>query len=353
MEAWLSRLGVTVITVAELRGQLDVEQGYAVGPPRFFGSSMTTAPVTSSLSFLVPAWFADRRIPQSAIAPYADGAIRIDSRTFIEGDPGEPQAVVAETAVEDEFIPQPRWGQGQSADRAPTSEELLARKVLLSGNLAIWLDDGERIRALDPSQPSGERVSYCDVERVRPGTYLLLRQGETERGALYEAAMRLLGPRREAIDLTQCAWKAELSRRLVQLGYGAVVSELRRAGVKAADRARAWAEPNLVRPNSDHDFEALLAWLGVPIQPTFGYATMLRRLLYRASTDLREELEDAVSAADLSEMERHGHLRLDVEAEGFRGMVATRVLAISPHREIVPRHDARVPFIDGGAKWLE
>jgi hypothetical protein len=46
-------------------------------------------------------------------------------------------------------------------------------------------------------------------------------------------------------------------------------------------------------------------------------------------------------------------MSLDAKAEGFRAIIATRVLAISPHAEIVSRHDARVPFEDRSAQWLE
>lgn len=352
---WLGPSGVRVLTATELdRAHLDADQGYVVGPPRFFRSSVVTAPTTGSLSFLLPAWFGDRSIPRSAIAPYADGAIRIPSRIFVEGDATDPTESVPDgDDTEDELLPQPAWGTRQSASREPTSEEVAARKVLLSGNLALWLDDGDRIRALDPRQPAGERVIYVDVSAVRAGTYLLVRRGETERGALYEAALGLLERRSAAIDASQQMWKSKLRDRLYEAGYRSVVRDLRARGVKAADRARAWAEPSLVRPHSDTDFETLLLWLGLPIQPSFGHATMLRRALYQASADVREQLEDAVSAADLTALDQAGHLSLEVDTAGFRGILAARVLAISPHTEIVPRHDARVPFEDRTGQWLE
>jgi len=71
------------------------------------------------------------------------------------------------------------------------------------------------------------------------------------------------------------------------------------------------------------------------------------------AAELREQLETAVSAADLSVLERDGYLSLDVKADGFRGVLATRVLAISPFMAIVPRHDVRVPFTDRSGQWLE
>src|SRR5699024_11935523 len=70
------------LTAGDLeRKRIDREQAYVVGPPRFFPSSLVTAPVTESVSFILPAWFSDRRLLHSAIAPYADGAIHLQSRS--------------------------------------------------------------------------------------------------------------------------------------------------------------------------------------------------------------------------------------------------------------------------------
>jgi hypothetical protein len=356
LESWLQKYGILVLTAGELeRDQPDRDQAYVVGPPRFFRSSLVTAPVTDGVSFLVPAWFGDRSVPRSAIAAYAEGAIRIEARIFTLGDTAEPEQGVVPVEAEDEdvYLPQPMWGSRQSIDREPTSDEVEAHKVLLSGDLAMWLDDGERIRALDPRQPAGERVIYTEVAAVRPGTYLLLRQGTTERGALYQAAIAKLGQRGGAVDASQAVWKSLLADKIQALGYRKVAQELRAAGVRTADRARAWTDPSLIRPNSDQDFERLLQWLGIPIQPTFGYAAMLRKMLYQASAEIGRQLEAAVSAADLSALETTGNLSLDVTTEGFRGILATRVLAISPYSEIVSRHDARVPFEDRSGQWLE
>jgi hypothetical protein len=354
LASWLRNAGVDVLTVGGLRRKIQpVDQAYVVGPPRYFQSSLVTAPATFEVSFLVPTWFGDRSIPHSVIATYADGAIRIEAREFPVGDTREPERDGLTAEIEDEFLPQPNWGLGIGTSREPGADEVVARKVLLSGGLAIWLDDGDRIRSLDVVQPAGERVAYAETRSIRPGSYLLLRRGETERGALNRAAVSLLGDRGPIIEVAQVAWKRALAVRLQELGYGQTVRQLRSAGVKTADRARAWTDFALVRPNRDGDFESLLRWLGIPIQPTFGYATMLRRAHAQASANLRVELESAVSEADLSALERDGHWFLEAQREGVRGLIATRVLAISPHMEVVSRHDARVPFEDRSGKWLE
>lgn len=354
LESWLREHGVLTLTPGGLeRDQPEREQSYVVGPPRFYPSSLVTAPVTSGVSFLMPSWFGDRSVPRSAVAAYAEGAILVGARVFREGDMTEPiLGLPDEVEDEKEYLPQPVWVSRRDGRREPTSEEVEARKVLLSGGLAMLLDDGERIRSLDPDQPAGERVTYTDVPAVRAGTYLLVRRGETERDALYAAAIARL-VRGSAVDQAQVNWKYLLAERIQEAGYREVVQQLRAAGVKAADRARAWSSPSLIRPASDQGFERLLQWLGIPVQPTFGYATMLRKSLYQVSAEIGKQLEAAVSAADLSELEMAGHLSLDVTAEGFRGILATRVLAISPFTEIVSRHDARVLFEDGSGQWLE
>jgi len=354
LENWLQDLGVLVLTAGELeRDQPEREQAYVIGPPRFFRSSLVTAPVTSQVCFLLPSWFSDRSVLRSAIAAYAEGAIRIQARVFLEGETAEPvDDLPDEPEDEDEYLPQPVWGLGRHHDREPGSDEVEARKVLLSGNLAMWLDDGERIRSLDPDQPPGERVTYTEIPAVCAGTYLLLRQGETERNALYGAAIARLA-RGAVVDQAQATWKRLLAERIQEIGYRQVVKQLRAAGVRAADQARAWSDPTLIRPASDQDFERLLQWLGIPVQPTFGYSTLLRKTLYVVSAEIGRQLEAAVGDVDLIVLDAIGHLSLDVRSEGFRGILATRVLAISPVTEIVPRHDARMPFEDRSGQWLE
>jgi hypothetical protein len=354
LSAWLADEGVSVVTMGELEREASgCEQAYAVGAPRFFRPSLFTAPVTREVSFLVPSWFGDRSLPRSPLAPYAEGAIRVPTRHFNIGEvsPVDPEASAA-ALDEADLLPHPSWGATQGSDREPGADEVKARKVLLCGNLAIWLDDGDRIRSLDPAQPPGERVTYTDVAAVRPGTVLLLRQGVTERGALYDSAVERL-PQGGQIAATQAAWKSELANRIRDRGNRRVVEDLRSLGVKAADQARAWTDPNLIRPHYDRDFETLLTWLGMPIQPAFGYASILRKSLYHVSAEIGRQLEDAVSLTDLSPLDSAGYLSLDINGDGFRGLLATRVLAMSPFAEVIQRHDARVPFEDNGGQWLE
>ena len=188
---------------------------------------------------------------------------------------------------------------------------------------------------------------------VRPGTYLLLRRGTSGYGALDSLAARLLGDQAAKIEATQDAWKGELGRRIEARGIGNVERALRLHGVKTASRAWAWTDPSLILPKNDGDFRALLSWLGIPAEPTVSNAKRKRRAHYQAGSDVRETLEQAVEDTDLTELERGGHLDLRIRVEGFRDLVAARVLAVSPHAQVIPRRQARVLFNDRSARWLE
>jgi hypothetical protein len=353
LSRWFTESGLGAMVVSGIdRGDDVVEQAYAVGPPRIFPPSAITSPTANAVTFIFPSWETNRSLPRTVLSAQAEGAIRPRSRTFTEGD--EPVLARPTPDVADDLVPLPTWTALRAPDREPGADEVVARKVLLSGALSIYLDsDGEHIRSLDPTQPAGERVTHSDVQLVGPGTYLVLREGQGERQALYDRAIALLCDRGPQAKESQRQWKEALQVKLRRAGRREVGRALAQVGVHRTERATAWTEETLARPQNDQDFVRLLAWLDVPLHPTFELATELRRLRLQASADVRESLERALSAASMTTLEEHGHLRLDLDLPGFRGIIATRVLAISPHAELIARHDVRVITPDRSAQWLE
>lgn len=359
LSAWLGPLGGRVLTLGDLeRAEISEDFTYFVGPPRFFKPTAVTAPRTRDVAFIVPEWFSDRAVRSSVISQYAEGGIQVAVRPFEVGDSPtvafEPVTREDESVPEEELLPQPVWGDRVSEERAPNEDEVEARKILLSGNRAIWLDDdGERIRSLDPKQPPGERVGYTDVSVLAPGDYLLLREGEAEREALRERALARIGAQASSVRCSQLSWKSVLIKQIYLRGVRDSESALRELGVRAAGQMRTWASPHTIRPQSDDDFLRLLDWLGLSTQPYFGNAVILRKEVHRASRELRKQLEEVADAIDLHALERVGHMSLDTTESGFRGMFIAKVLAVAPFTELIARHEARVPFDDEGAQWLE
>lgn len=355
LTSWLDEFRAMVVVPSELDTlSPTIETSYVIGPPVFMPSSVVTAPITPEVTFLIPAWFGNRSLPSSTLGPHAEGQIVIRASVHEIGDTAEPDnPVPLDEEVDDAYFPQPVWGQRVSGDREPSIDEVEAWKVLLAGQQGLWLDDGDRIRSMDPRQPEGARVGYEAVSGVVSGTYLVLREGETERGAMYERAISTLGAKAIGIVTSQARWKQRLEDRLAHVGARRASQELERLGVRSSGQVRAWADPRLICPQRDADFAILLDWLGEPSQPAYSNAITLRRAVYKASAELRKELEAAVGRVDLRVLERDGILHLDLPHEGYRGMIVARVLAKAPFTEIVSRHQLRVPFKDGSAKWLD
>ncbi|WP_062132540.1 hypothetical protein [Demequina aestuarii] len=357
IRGWLSDLGVIVVTASEVRTTSSVvEQSYVVGPPRFYAHPVVAAPASYGVTFLVPEWFGDRSLPHSVLSDYAEGAVKVSARIFDVGErlaeyhppPQDDDAAEAETAL----LPRPSWSSGLHAVVEVGQDAVNARRVVLAGELAMWLDSG-KIRSFDPRQPPGERVTYVEVDSVGPGTYLLLRPGATEHQALVDIALGELGARGAGIAESQREWKARLADRLRTRDLVMVTRSLRDDGVKAVAQVRAWTDPALIRPQREMDFRLLLSWLGLSHEPYVENAAALHRAILRASVRLREELEHAVSAADVTSLERDGTLELEAPMVGVSAMLATRVLAVSPFTRRVARHEVRVPEPDRSGRWLE
>lgn len=349
---WLDDIGVTapVLRVTDRALSEMADQAYAAGSPSIFGPPLLSAPRARALTYIFPSWVQDRALPISVFSAQAQGAIRLQSRLFTIGESPTPDL---SPSTADDLVPAPAWPHPPPRAVAGR-DEVLARRVLLGGGLAIMLDPGgEHIRTFDPSLPSGERVEFRDVSTIAPGSYLVLREGATESDALFSRAIELLGEDGDDVLAAQKRWKDALQRHLDRLGRSAVATALRRRGVRAADQAPMWIARTVARPQADRDFELLLGWLGLPVQQHVVLANSLRRARLQAMADVREALEDALSVASMDQLEREGYLRLELTLPGFAGIIAARVLAIAPFEEPVARRELRLPVPDRAALWLE
>lgn len=356
---WLAEFGIRSLTLGDLKEeQVSEEITYFVGPPRFFPSQSVTAPFTNEITFVFPSWFSDRRLPQSALGPISEGAIQIEGKLFEIGALADTEnldkLLEVPDVIEDDLMLQPNWGQRQSGNREPKEDEVEARKLLLSGGFALWLDDdGDRIRALDPRKEAGHRVRFMDIAEVQAGTYLLLREGASERDTLQELAFKRLGSHGKLVRDSQAAWKAALSQRIESTGVQRTESELRALGVSAFKQIRSWSLPHTIRPQKDKDFDILLGWLERESSIHMELANRLRQEVLRASRQLRDRLESAADDTDINQLELNGHMNFEMDEPGYHGMFAARILAISPFTEIVSRSEIRLPFQEDSAQWLE
>lgn len=352
---WFHELGLAA-AIADRHGLVELtvrDQAYFIGTPRLFGSPALTAPRAYSLAFLFPSWVWDQELPQSEFSRVASGGILPRAKRHRVGTcvPAAPRSI----PKEDQLIPAPLWTR-PSGDRkaADDDDEVIARRVLLAGGRAMWLDqDGGWIRTLDPVRPAGERVHMHDEQAISPGMFLVLREGETESEVLYVRALDGLGPAAASVASAQNEWKDALRGRFRDLGRRQVINQLHKRGVRVARRAPFWTARTVVRPQSNADFTLLLEWLGLPPHQYVDHANQLRKARSQVAADVREALEEALDRADLARLQREGHIRLKLALDGFAAIIATRVLAISPYEELVPRRSVRIPVEDRSAQWLE
>ncbi|WP_029253517.1 hypothetical protein [Paraoerskovia marina] len=369
---WIAPLGARVLTPGDLRREpLSASIALIVGPPRFFHSSMVTSPMTSEVTFIVPNWFGDRSIPTTSLSEYAEKPILVTAR---ETGPKRPaplpaRASEAEGAAEvqpdeTELEPSALWKAPQDGERTPRPDEVRARKVLLSGGYSVWIDAGDRIRSLDPYQPAGENVVYLGVatfrdlspeQLARTEIYLLLRSAtKTQHSYLHERARASLGPTRTLVQETQQSWKSKLRGRIDSWGEQQVVRSLEDHGVQAAGEAVAWTSEEFTRPLRNDDFRLLLDWLDLATDgPEYRNATRLRSAFRSESHKVQTQIGRSVTGGDLAHLKQDGHRLLPAPEPGEPGLTAARVLAVSPHDEIKPRHEVRVLRADDAGRWLQ
>ncbi|MEV8029766.1 hypothetical protein [Cellulosimicrobium funkei] len=365
-------LGARVLAAGDLRRKApEATTALLVGPPRFFHSSMVTAPVTPEVTFLVPNWFGDRSIPATSLSEYAENPIqiRLHEKGRRRPEPLQVRAEVSEEPLMDQpdeaqLEPSVVWSKPQGEDKTPRPDEVRARKVLLCGGYSVWVDDGDRIRSLDPSQPVGENIVYLPVDAfrelntdqlARTEIYLLLRStGSSQHAYLHERAQASLGGGLVSVQTSQGRWKEKLRQRIDSWGEEQVIRSLEEEGVQAAGEAVSWTGEGFTRPLRNDDFRLMLEWLGFqPDGAEYINATRLRSAFRSESQKVQTQIGKSIRCDDLERLKQDSHITLPSPVQGEPGLTAARVLAVSPYDVIKQRHEVRVLRRDDSGRWLQ
>ncbi|BDR52215.1 hypothetical protein KIM372_01220 [Bombiscardovia nodaiensis] len=364
MKSWLqaAQVNTEVYTLGDLlRTGHEIEQIYVVGPPRFYSPALLTSPTSSQISFIMPNWYRDRKLRTSDISEWVENKIIITPRIIAakETIPTPlPDASDDLSIDETDLLPQPHWEQPTEVDANPGENEVLARKVILSGGYTCLLDDGSKIQTFDPSKPKEDRFPSTKIDAVTSGTYLVLRKDQTEQMNLYEEAIASFGSKANQVIESQNRWKKALQEMLHERGRSAVEAELQKQGVNVSNRVQYWTEPALDMPLRSQDFRALLHVLGINEQPSYTFAKQLHNKRLQLGQEMRRSLKSEVEEGGreaLNVLESNGMLELSSQDKRFRDMVVIRVIAISPNYQLVARQKTRTLFKDDTAstKWLE
>lgn len=348
---WLQRSGLSPNVVTK-RGLRDLElksQIYIWGSPRLFGHSLTTAPRAEQLTYVFPAWIFDNALPRSPIAEFSVGGISPIAREF---GVGQPDRDAQGTEDVDDVAPTPEWPEQSKS--APDPEDVECRNLLLSGGYSMMVDvEGERIRTIDLVSTDRSKLGHKAVSHLEVGDFIVARTGGTNTSALYGLTLEELGKDAPSVLEVQQSWKGPLQDRIESRGSHRVVRELRDLGVSAYRRALAWQLSAVARPQADQDFVLLLRWLSMPDGACFEASAKFRRARGRAVFRVTRSLETSLAAIDVDELERTGWRELKSELPGFAGIMACRILAISPNSYWIDHQKTRIARTEAVPMWLE
>jgi len=341
IQSWLEDQNLQVSAAQDIRSEQHwFDFVHVLGFPRAFDPSIFSSPVGDDVDYVFPSWIHCRSLPESSLMGLVENPLSMTVHnseilnSTIRTTEGEPDDGLSW------YLPEPVWSVPPH-DRSCCSSDLVdARQIYLSGGWETWLDDGERVRTLEIDKITGVRVSNLAPEEVTVGSYLLLREHESERGLLKRLAQSRI-PRAEETISEQRFWKERLLARIKQIGVERVRRELRNLGVGAYRQVDTWSDMELIRPKSDNDFLSLLDWLDIPREPTFQDVRTLQSEVRRISHEITAELENQASRVNPEELERQGHMHFKVSTDGVRSMVATRVMAIRSSVQKVPKSFTR------------
>ena len=233
----------------------------------------------------------------------------------------------------------------RDAEREEGRYDAVARLFELEGNRGAFLEssDGSRAMVIDLDENSIGMVSRLPTNVITPGMFVLLR-GDPDDDAEYiiPIADRLLGNHAVGLREFQRRWKSALRSLTASLGAAKTIAYLRDEGSTIANEInlRNWLSPRSIRTDAQNDFFAIMRVIGMKDieEKCWTYATQIDSAHRRAGRRIRSELLRQVLEADLSELEKFGEMRFDLEGLGGKPLMALRVVRVSDFTSNVAHH---------------
>jgi len=351
---------VPVLSPREFMTGRHFDFAVVVGAGEWFPPQLLTCPRAAAITLMHYAHIRDAASFSGIFSDYASVPLRINIHDPV-GMPKLPDTSGADDTSMDsavEQLPTASWdallASAVGDDRAPVSEERVPSRLLaLAENYGMWLPvDAQTVRGLDLSAPVGERVVSLRAGAITAGTIVIAREGGTVAGTLVAMADRLLGSQSVTLRQRQSTWKNALAHEIKRQGAASLDRELKRRGASTAN-SRFWASDDNIRPLRDRDFALLLDLLGIASGGQhLADGRLLWKVHHQAGNALSDALEEALEAADLTELETLGRQELAL-ADGSATMTVFRVLAVSPDTNDVASSTTRRPFKMRGSAWLE
>lgn len=327
----------------------ELEQLYLIGPPRFFPPSVFYSPVSSQLGALVPSWYRNRQIPESAFQSCEGRGYQW--RLVTQGENNSSPHEGAQSDCKDETVNQildtPVSVALPDDDLSTDTGGVDAQYLVLAGGYYCYLDHGDRTEVYNPQFRRDSPLSTIRPDLVGQGTYLVLRTDRDMTGSLRDDALGSFGERQHEILETQSLWKHALKDLLAQNGPTALMETCRRQGIHAASQIEEWLNPDLDRPQKNSDFHLLLELLHITDKRVYDNATSLRSKRLQLGKEVRRTLERAITnlpPEKLKKLNDSGHLELSSASQHFRHLLIAEVVQKYPKDQSIPRQRVRIAF---------
>jgi hypothetical protein len=330
----------------------------AVGPLGWFPPYIRTAPRGHRLTAVSYEWLRDHAALRPSFVSSPENLFRrITTSTNAAAEDSIDQGGMplhdAAPAFDWEAL-HSRNSLAQDADG--DDEQASARLLLLSGNMAVYVDSASdaKSQVIDTSGDD-DPIARIPNDDLEPGTFILLRTGGGG-DLIAPVANLILGAKAQEVRARQLQWKEALAALVRQQGDRAVIRALRDLGCQRASylNLRNWMSYKSIRPDLDDDFLSILLLCNLDSEfKTFdANARLLDRVHRRAGFRIRRMLLDRVSKANMGKLAAEGTMEFDLPGAGGGSFTAYRVEEISPATFSVPAGHLNHPF-DAGTQWLE
>ncbi len=335
-----------VVTASQLKRETCYHHLLIVGAARWFPDYVITAPRASEIWLIRYAWIRDVMPNRRVFDQHG--------RTGSLGDTSEPNPEEKDDAVEAEAIlPQIDWTAIQRRGLIQTEasfDDVPAKIAVLEGEFGVFFEDDESATVLtldlDTDDPT-ERVGRTPVQRLAPGTFVLLR---TTGGGDYilPIANKLLGKAAQYLRSCQREWKAQLRRAVAESSLLEVSVRLLDAGSTCANETnvRNWMSPRNIKTHDPRDFAAIMRVIGLErrIDEYWNAMAAISKAHQRAGQQIRRVLLRRLQEVDLSILERDGRLEISLPGVDAGSLTAFRLIDIASAGQLVATTKLNHPF---------
>ena len=334
------------VTQGQLRGSRTFSCLLVPGSTRWFADYVFTAPRAREIVILRYDWLNE---------PVLDKTAFVAGWAATSGDRTEKTEEIDISGVEaDDVVPQIDWAavQRRALNREDeSSEEILAKTVVLDSNYAVFLEDSDEATVLtldlETDEPA-ERVERIKVKRVQPGMFLLLR---TTGGGDYiqPLADKIMGAPAGGLRDLQKDWKAKLRGKVARSSILETSLALINRGSMCANESnvRNWMSSRTIRTQEPEDFAAIMRLVGLENRTDeyWGAMETISRAHQKAGQQIRRMLLKQLAQMDLSDLERDGHLEISIADSDSGTLTAHRVTAIASASIPVGSSKLNHPFL--------